>query len=149
MRSLKRITSRFQVRSVLSSLGLPGGTFRHQERVPVRRAMAVEVLHSSALMAQCVDISPNGIGLRLDTDVEVGDRLVFELALPGLGTHRLVGEVRHVTETGSGHTFAGLRWVKPSAITIMIRALMIFIFSLKSILIGQPGIVFAGIKRGQ
>jgi c-di-GMP-binding flagellar brake protein YcgR len=86
---------------------------RHQTRValrmPITRARRWSTGAWRELSAEIVDLSSRGVGLRLNQEVHLGDRL--SLALPlgdGLADLRVTVEVRHVrADSRAGEWRAG------------------------------------------
>ena len=86
---------------------------RRQKRVPIQlQAVCARRWVEGAwrdLEARVIDLSPRGIGLSLDREVRVGDRVSLQIALNDGGPDlRVTVEIRHVhADAGGGQWRAG------------------------------------------
>jgi c-di-GMP-binding flagellar brake protein YcgR len=99
------------VRLRIAGAWRPEAERRHQLRVPLRiratraRRWAAGAWHD--LEATLVDLSSRGVGVGLDEEVHLGDRLSLAVSLgDGQPDLRVTVELRHVRRDGAGSTHA-------------------------------------------
>ena len=88
---------------------------RRYPRIETSQPVVLQVPEWSGLEARCRDISYGGVCLLIPHEVQVGDELVFDLTLDGMGRTALRGVVRHATQLDDGTYVVGVSWESPGA----------------------------------